>query len=366
MHLLNSNTGVGAQAYLATINSRPSKKVVVALEYEIARKYSAKRKPGQLLAILRKHDLETLFTDRYGDTLPDNAAGRNALFVAFHHIVNMAKFPDPALKACAAKLAPWIDDDELESLIVKVFAKPMRWKAATLGEVFGLTDADRTRLKIKTIRPIDKSDAERKAVAKAKDREYQAAKRRAAGATSRKEYLATNNLSQAKPWEAEGISRRTWETRRKKKAVTGGVTACDSVTEEDFAQVRREYTSSILLPTNLRKSEVSGGEAVAENRDGSDHSTPVPTIAMAASAKCLILNDAKLRYLKSSEHCKHREPMSAAPKRERVQWVYPPISFTSRTGAQSGRQRFPEHRALSSNLKPTAFATDAAIKRQRR
>lgn len=46
------------------------------------------------------------------------------------------------------------------------------------------------------------------------DRERQERVRRAAGRSIRAEWLAAS-LSSLKPWEAEGISRRTWERRRK-------------------------------------------------------------------------------------------------------------------------------------------------------
>ena len=39
-------------------------------------------------------------------------------------------------------------------------------------------------------------------------------KRRTKGMKSRAEYLESHNLSQAKPWVAEGVSRRTWYRRR--------------------------------------------------------------------------------------------------------------------------------------------------------
>ncbi len=60
---------------------------------------------------------------------------------------------------------------------------------------------------------------------RAKDRDRQRRKRRKAGVKPRKVYLA-GALSQSKPWEAEGISRRTWERRRAKSRVASP-SACD-------------------------------------------------------------------------------------------------------------------------------------------
>jgi putative DNA primase/helicase len=47
-----------------------------------------------------------------------------------------------------------------------------------------------------------------------RDRVRKATGRRAGGAVPRPEYLAQNALSRTKPWEHEGVSRRTWERRR--------------------------------------------------------------------------------------------------------------------------------------------------------
>jgi putative DNA primase/helicase len=47
-----------------------------------------------------------------------------------------------------------------------------------------------------------------------RDRVRKATRRRAGGAVPRPEYLAHNALSRTKPWEHEGVSRRTWERRR--------------------------------------------------------------------------------------------------------------------------------------------------------
>jgi hypothetical protein len=55
-----------------------------------------------------------------------------------------------------------------------------------------------------------------KARRKERDRIDKAAKRRAAGALPRAVYEA-NSLSRTKPWQAMGISRRTFERRRKAK-----------------------------------------------------------------------------------------------------------------------------------------------------
>lgn len=56
-----------------------------------------------------------------------------------------------------------------------------------------------------------------KGIKRRKDRERQTAKRRDAGVMDRQQWLA-KSLSKTRPWEAEGVSRRTWERRRKAKS----------------------------------------------------------------------------------------------------------------------------------------------------
>lgn len=88
-----------------------------------------------------------------------------------------------------------------------------------LGGSIRLSYADRLRLRITTIGSFDADAGSRKKLAKARRRERgrlsAAAKRKAGGATPR-----ANSLSQTKPWESEGVSRRTWERRQKKAAAT--------------------------------------------------------------------------------------------------------------------------------------------------
>jgi hypothetical protein len=89
------------------------------------------------------------------------------------------------------------------------------------GRLLRLSDADRTRLQIRTIGSYDVDRNARVKRCRAKKRERNrlrdAEKRRAKGAVPRDQYLAAS-LSKAKPWESMGISRRTFERRRKAAA----------------------------------------------------------------------------------------------------------------------------------------------------
>src|SRR5829696_403217 len=85
------------------------------------------------------------------------------------------------------------------------------FRAGWLGEKLQLTAAVRDELKIKTIDACDETREQRQERVNARrrlvDREAKRAKR---ARTPRAKYEA-DSLSRTKPWEAEGVSRRTWE-----------------------------------------------------------------------------------------------------------------------------------------------------------
>jgi hypothetical protein len=80
-----------------------------------------------------------------------------------------------------------------------------------LARFLGVTYASRQQAKAWTLGAVDVSRAERTKRARARSRAKQQLKRRAAGAKPQ-----SQSVSRAKPWEQEGISRRTWYRRRKK------------------------------------------------------------------------------------------------------------------------------------------------------
>lgn len=79
-------------------------------------------------------------------------------------------------------------------------------KNDTLINQFEITDGEQRQLRT-IITP---------ALARERDADRDRARRRAAGAIERELY-ESNSLSRLKPWEQEGISRRTWYRRREKK-----------------------------------------------------------------------------------------------------------------------------------------------------
>jgi hypothetical protein len=122
------------------------------------------------------------------------------------------------LKVWAERWAPMAPDGRLEEIVRISMRRPKLDKADTLGARLRLTDAERTYLRITTIGACDVNKAARQRRSKRRKRErdrFNAAEKRIErGAKPRQTYLA-QCLSARAPWKAEGISRRTWERRRK-------------------------------------------------------------------------------------------------------------------------------------------------------
>lgn len=90
--------------------------------------------------------------------------------------------------------------------------------AAATGRLLAMTSAEREEFGIKQIEAVDEPRADRiarqKEARQERDRERKRVKR---GRLARPIY-ESRSLSKLKPWEAEGISRRTWERRRARDA----------------------------------------------------------------------------------------------------------------------------------------------------
>lgn len=66
----------------------------------------------------------------------------------------------------------------------------------------------------------------------------------------RAEYLADHSLSRDKPWLSEGISRRTWERRRKRGASLAGILTTAKVRPATELRVVEDGTSPTRLPAS--------------------------------------------------------------------------------------------------------------------
>src|SRR5262249_54321638 len=188
------------------------------------RRPRVKLSKDERLRRLRLGDLRKLLRDRCGSVLPDDDAGREYLLELLLPISlgpNEAVQrpgaiqiwgPTDRMRAEIEHWAPWMSEDEARELRIEINGTPV-WQrkpmARTLGERLNVPYAERARLGLRTIGPCDMTEAGMALIRKQKKRQ----RNKLRYAQSRTAYMAAS-LSQMKPWEQEGISRRTWERRR--------------------------------------------------------------------------------------------------------------------------------------------------------
>ena len=172
----------------------------------------AKRSKQEALRRLLIGDIRRLLHQRYGATLPDDDAGRDDLCLLLGPISLDPKSPVDKMLAQVEVIAPWMPTIEAKEIIGSLANLPLFWRkqpAKEIGERLRLTNAERERLRLWRIAPVDLTGEELIEQRKAKDR----ARKRKRYVCSRADYLAKSK-SKLKPWEAEGIGRRTWYRRR--------------------------------------------------------------------------------------------------------------------------------------------------------
>jgi hypothetical protein len=226
------------------------------------------RVKGFDLNLKREAEIARLFTYRYGGedyVLPDDDAGRDDALLMVHHQVKLAHGMARARNWLTTR-CPWMCSEEAEQIIARAHAQDWSFVADDLAERLGLTFAHRNALGITTIGAVDLDKAGRKSLRKVKDREYQATKRLSSGVTPRR-----LSLSHTKPWVADGISRRTWERRRKKSESEFSGAGCDILSgfrdierhTDRVSQVHRQqdtkyHSSTDALATMVAKVDEAG------------------------------------------------------------------------------------------------------------
>jgi hypothetical protein len=210
------------------MQARPARRSVV----ETRVRHERARERAEYIRARRIVELHRLYRARYGYVLPDNAAGRRAVTVIAHHIKDTE-----AIRKWTDLWAPWMSAAETDATVREVVAFPAKWKGQPLAMLLGVFDAERQRLGLRTVGAADVDAAERKRRRRAQQCQSQQRLRRARGAVPRQQY-EENSASRLKPWEAFGVSRRTWE-RHGKPTPPGTV-----------SQVRQHYRSfaSIYRP----------------------------------------------------------------------------------------------------------------------
>lgn len=119
--------------------------------------------------------------------------------------------------------APWATETDLVPIIAEASKRRRMMRADGVAGLLHVTMAERLALKLRTIGAADMEKSARtkfmKGRKKERDRTRREQERRAAGMKDRESYVA-QSISTAKPWEALGMSRRTWYRKGKPEVGT--------------------------------------------------------------------------------------------------------------------------------------------------
>ena len=212
------------------------------------KKKKSKDQRKRAFQAMRTGDLNRLFAKRYHGTredyvFPDDDAGIDDLRILLgHYALFKSAAPNQDCRlACTVAYG-----SAIQYIMADAITAPRMWN---------LTEAERCDLGIRTIGTIDVTSKQRKQARKVRDKNRKATARRAKGAKPHAE-----SAGRLKPWEAEGISRRTYYRRRQKAGGTGGtnsstvnlIKAADEVVPRHLhdRSTKNGPDSILLLDTN--------------------------------------------------------------------------------------------------------------------
>lgn len=222
------------------------------------RKAPQRRGSASLRAQIMLRDLERLWAHRYGGVLPNDDAGRDDLWIAAQLIRSRRGDVAAKVVAWARVWAPWCSIDEAVRLAARVARRPYKFTADLLAEKVGLTYAERQALGITTIGAIDVGPDERERLRRDRYNAKRKEKRRVAGAKPREMY-EQNSIESEAPWEAEGISRSTWQRRRRAARVCGDPSRVEPSKAHENPRTLAVENGSLIAP-NGSLSAGSGGD----------------------------------------------------------------------------------------------------------
>jgi hypothetical protein len=114
---------------------------------------------------------------------------------------------------CARNMGRAITEAEARAIIEEAAITRRHYSADNLARFLGVTYEQRRQIGLTTIGSVDVSKRNRRNLRRWRNRLAHEGRRRALGVRLRAEY-EVNSLSRTKPWQAEGMSRRTWYRRR--------------------------------------------------------------------------------------------------------------------------------------------------------
>jgi hypothetical protein len=167
---------------------------------------------SKAITLFRMAELERLISFRHGKVLPNDGEGRHLLEIVGHHIAYLGRDAERHIVSWAGVWAPWMHESEAASIAQSIIARPLKFKADTLGWRLRLSSFERADLSITTIGAFDVSKAERELRRKERRAEANRRRRQKKGAIPRLQYLA-RSITLMKPWAVVGMSRATWYRR---------------------------------------------------------------------------------------------------------------------------------------------------------
>jgi hypothetical protein len=223
----------------------------------------------------RLRELERLIAARHGKLLDTDDAGEYLVHVAqtlrkFHENKNgRVTFADvlERLKVWAGTWTPLVPDAVLREAADEATQNPKMLRADALARKLHVKFREREVLDLRTIGACDVSKAARTLAKKerkrARDRRRVAAQRRQRGVKLREQWLA-ERLTATKPWLAQGISRRTWERRRRDaengrfQSATGLLESVSQVCRTIETTVRSDGLATQHQPHRLNAGTAAG------------------------------------------------------------------------------------------------------------
>lgn len=179
------------------------------------------------IRIARLREIEAIIRHRHGPIIPETDDGDLYILAAAYALNALCYsrdepdlFPE-RLRGWCHRFAPWAlrrAAAVIGPILRKLHGRKYDLSADEVARVLNIRLIDRMDYGFKTIGGCDVTPTIRQKIAANKKRKHDKA-RQAAKRLKQGRRPHSQSLSQTKPWEAEGISRRTWERRR--KAVAG-------------------------------------------------------------------------------------------------------------------------------------------------
>lgn len=206
MHVLKTNRDGSEQILIGKViwKEKPARKRDRRLDWQFS------------LETLRLREIEAVIRSRHGNGIPD-PAGTDDVDSCHAYLRAVAMTPGAQDLVSWSKVwAPWANPVDLDEIGSQRERRKRMIGADAVAKLLFVTMDERTALGLKTIGACDRSTEDRKKLARdtkrARDRAAKEKARREQGRVARTSYEAAST-SQLKPWEAEGVSRRTWYRR---------------------------------------------------------------------------------------------------------------------------------------------------------